>query len=288
MNEFLIIYFNDEKMVKSASEQSRFLKIITGIAKECSLQICSIEDFCILIKHLFDDLQIFVFIHIMGQAHDANNHEYHGKTWAQALKNKYPNCNFHFVTSDISCIGINVYENRPIHSINNILDEILIKKTEMFLPQKVKEIRDFKEKKDERNKPETKEQNPSIVNDHSIHIIANTIEGCDLFNNNSNQKKTKGDNSSIIDGNNNIVQSEIELESELKKYDVNHEDINSLLEILKTERLQPNNDTLISKMKNWWNKVKSYVRDLSVEAFGCLLSSLLQSAQIALIIQAIQ
>jgi hypothetical protein len=100
--------------------------------------------------------------------------------------------------------------------------------------------------------------------------------------------QTHGNNSPIIIGDNNTVQCEIELENELKNHSIKQEDINDLLQVLKAEREQPNNDTLISKMKNWWNKVKSYVRDLSVETFGGLLSSLLQSAQIALIIQAIQ
>lgn len=102
-----------------------------------------------------------------------------------------------------------------------------------------------------------------------------------------NQAKTAGKKSPIIL---NIVQSEIELENKLAPHNVKPEDTNELLQILRTERIVPNNETLISKMKEWWNKVKSYARDLSVEILGNLLVSLylLPADQVALVIQEIQ
>ena len=104
-----------------------------------------------------------------------------------------------------------------------------------------------------------------------------------------NQAKTTERYSPIIYGDNNIVQSEIELENKLLPHNVKQEDINELLQILRTERAEPNKETLISKMKKWWNKVKNYARDLSVEVLGNLLVSLylLSPEQISLITNAI-
>ncbi|MDR0692474.1 MAG: hypothetical protein LBF69_05495 [Prevotellaceae bacterium] len=104
-----------------------------------------------------------------------------------------------------------------------------------------------------------------------------------------------GNNSPIIIGDGNTVQSYnnnvIKLKNELiNKYTITQSDADELGQILQDEKQKSDNETLISKMKKWWGKITSYVRDLSIEILGNLLVSLylLQSEQIAVITNAIQ
>jgi hypothetical protein len=117
--------------------------------------------------------------------------------------------------------------------------------------------------------------------------------GRDMVFGNQEKAQANGTYATATTGRGNIVQSynEIELVNKLKNsHNVSQNDANKLVEILREEKQNPNNETLISKMKNWWNNVKTYVRDLSVEVLGSLLGTLclLPLEQITLIIQAIQ
>ena len=136
----------------------------------------------------------------------------------------------------------------------------------------------------ENQKNSDKEYQQTVSQAHNGDIIyGDKITGDKIGR---NQYKTTAPYSPII----NIAESEITLAKELKSHNVTPEDINELVKILTKERQAPSNETLISKMKNWWNKVKSYVRDLSIEVLGGLLSSLclLPLEQVLLVIQAIQ
>ena len=62
MSKPLIIYFNDEKMVRSATDHSKFLKKMKFLAKGNSLPVSSVEDFETLMNILPNDLDVFVFI----------------------------------------------------------------------------------------------------------------------------------------------------------------------------------------------------------------------------------
>ncbi len=145
MKKPLIIYFNDEKMVKSATDHSKFLKKMNLLAKGNSLPVSSIEDFGTLINNLADELNVFVFIHIMGDALGENipldGIEFQGKSWAISLKQEYPNCNFLFVTSNLTQTTIEIYDGIPAHNITDLMDKIFVKMSNEFLPQKVREIK---------------------------------------------------------------------------------------------------------------------------------------------------
>jgi predicted nucleotide-binding protein len=144
MDKPLIIYFNDEKMINSVSDQSNFLKKIKVLAKNNSLQVTSLEDFITLLKHLPKDKEIFVFIHIMGDALGGNinngNYEYQGKSWAVSLRQEYPNCNFHFVTSNLACANEKIWDDKSAYNITDLMDSIFVKKSNSFKPQSINEI----------------------------------------------------------------------------------------------------------------------------------------------------
>lgn len=146
MSKPLIIYFNDEKMVKSATDHSKFLKKMKFLAKGNSLPVSSVEDFETLINILPNDLDVFVFIHIMGDAlveniSADNNVEFQGKTWAISLRQQYPNCNFLFVTSNLTQTSVEIYDGIPAHNITDLMDKIFVKKSPDYKPQKVYEIK---------------------------------------------------------------------------------------------------------------------------------------------------
>lgn len=182
MNKPLIIYFNDEKMVKSESEQSRFFKKMKTLAQDFSLQVSSVEEFDVLIRHIREDLEIFVFIHIMGEALGANlsngKYEFQGKSWAVSLKQKYPDCNFLFVTSDISCVNQEILDKKLACNITDIMHSIFNEKSTIFSPQKVKDICNSVEQNnnDSSSPPESKHENPN-KNPISLEVhVHNNIE----------------------------------------------------------------------------------------------------------------
>lgn len=138
----LIIYFNDEKMVKSADDQSKFLKKMKQLAKGNALPISSIEDFGTLINNLSESREVFVFIHIMGDAlGDRLDEDLHGVTWAISLKQDFPNCNYYFVTSNPTKTSAEIYDKKTAHNINTLMDKIFVENSLEFQPQTVKEIK---------------------------------------------------------------------------------------------------------------------------------------------------
>jgi len=141
MNKPLIIYFNDEKMVKNETDQSRFLKKMKALAKGNSLPVSTIEDFSTLVNSLSSDLDVFVFIHIMGDAlGDRLDDEFQGKTWAISLRKEHPNCEYLFVTSNPTKTSINIYDGKPVYNINDLMNKIFVEDTKEFIPQKVRSI----------------------------------------------------------------------------------------------------------------------------------------------------
>lgn len=150
MSKPLIIYFNDEKMIKSVTDNSKFFKKMKFLAKGNSLPVSSIEDFETLINNLPNELEIYVFIHIMGDAlvessTSEGNVEFQGKTWAISLRQQYPNCNFLFVTSNLTQTSVEIYDGIPAHNITDLMDKIFVKKSPDFKPQKVFEVKSFEQ-----------------------------------------------------------------------------------------------------------------------------------------------
>ena len=142
MEKPLIIYFNDEKMVKSADDQSKFLKKMKALAKGNSIPISAIDDFSTLIKNLPENREVFIFIHIMGDAlGDRLDEDLQGITWAISLREEYPNCNYYFVTSNPNKTTVEIYDKKPAHNINTIMNKIFVENSHDFLPQKVREIK---------------------------------------------------------------------------------------------------------------------------------------------------
>jgi nucleoside phosphorylase len=142
MSKPLIIYFNDEKMVKSADDQSKFLKKMKQLAKGNSLPVSSIEDFGTLINNLPENREVFVFIHIMGDAlGERVDEDLHGVTWAISLKQDYPNCNYYFVTSNPMKTSVEIYDKKTAHNINTLMDKIFVESSTDFLSQKIKEVK---------------------------------------------------------------------------------------------------------------------------------------------------
>lgn len=142
MNKPLIIYFNDEKMVKSETDQSKFLKKMKALAKGNSLPVSTIEDFSTLLNNLPGDLNVYVFIHIMGDAlGDRLDDEFQGKTWAISLRQAHPNCNYLFVTSNPAKTNVNIYDGKPVHNLNDLMNEIFVNDSKKFMPQRVRSIK---------------------------------------------------------------------------------------------------------------------------------------------------
>lgn len=145
MTEPLIIYFNDEKLVKSSSERSKFLTNFKPLTKNNSIPVNGIEDFETLINYLPDKLLVFVLIHIMADALGENisedNIEFQGKIWAISLRKQFINCKFLFVTSNLSKLNLKIYDDVPAYNITDLMNEIYVKKTSKFLPQKICDIK---------------------------------------------------------------------------------------------------------------------------------------------------
>lgn len=142
MSKPLIIYFNDEKMVKAADDQSKFLKKMKQLAKDNSLSVNSIEDFGTLINNLPNTREVYVFIHIMGDAlGERVDEDLQGVTWAISLKQDYPHCNYYFVTSNPTKTSVEIHDKKKAYNINNVMNKIFVEGSTEFLPQKIQEIR---------------------------------------------------------------------------------------------------------------------------------------------------
>jgi len=192
MEKPLIIYFNDEKMVKSATDHSKFLKKMNLLAKGNSIPVSNIDDFRTLIYHLNDDLNIFVFIHIMGDALSDNTPiygvEFQGKAWAVSFKQEFPNCNFIFVTSNLIQTSIDIYDGMPAHNITDLMDKIFVKKSTEFIPQKVSEVKGL-DTILPNTKKNTKTNKLGTINNEIVILTALVADEYNSFKSNMNGKE---------------------------------------------------------------------------------------------------